>query len=51
VPTTSRTFRIFVSYSHMDRKWFDPNCPFALIPWLENPRGIPEGPDEGAPNK
>ena len=27
---------IFVSYSHMDRKWFDPNTPYALIPWLEN---------------
>ena len=27
---------IFVSYSHMDRKWFDPNYPYALIPWLEN---------------
>ena len=27
---------IFVSYSHMDRKWLDPAYPYALIPWLEN---------------
>jgi formylglycine-generating enzyme required for sulfatase activity len=27
---------IFVSYSHLDRKWFDRDHPFNLIPWLEN---------------
>lgn len=25
---------VFVSYSHIDRKWCDPGYPFALIPWL-----------------
>jgi len=25
---------VFVSYSHIDRKWCDPGYPYALIPWL-----------------
>ena len=27
---------IFVSYSHLDRKWCDPQAAYPLIPWLEN---------------
>jgi len=27
---------VFVSYSHLDRKWCDPKAAYPLIPWLEN---------------
>jgi formylglycine-generating enzyme required for sulfatase activity len=27
---------VFVSYSHLDRRWFDRGYAFNLIPWLEN---------------
>jgi hypothetical protein len=30
------TIRIFVSYAREDKRWFEPDHPFGLIPWLED---------------